>query len=395
MPAPVQQPEAVESAPITQEGRYGVEDAIATITQEAVAQTLAENAPTPETPTRNEKGQFVKAEGTETPVPATAEVAPAPLAEAPAPEPEPEAVELPEGFVAVPKIEREMVMPFKVMDADGELEVPDMMIEFKANGKTRKEPLDKVVQLASFGVYNHEREQQVQASKAEVQQTQAQMQRVVDYALLLEQEREAMLSNDDLYLTKRAQYEQQNTPEARLQRDREQLATDQRHQAFSQAAQAGEQFYSTKLVPAVETIIKALPTISAEEIGAKLLLIADRYKVHTPDGSIIDPRAHRLIEQAIVNEVVPWAQQVHDSRDADRRSSAKQTDTEKQTLKKAAESAQVESQKSKSLVTKMAKPGQGRAGKDTPTPKPIKTVEDAENAALADTMAAMGFSRAS
>jgi hypothetical protein len=304
-------------------------------------------------------------------------------------------VALPDGFVAVPKVDRELVMPFKVMDADGELEVPDMMIEFKANGKTRKEPLDKVVQLASFGVYNHEREQQVQASKAEVQQTQTQLQQVIDYARQLEQEREALLSNDDLYLAKRAQFDQQNTPEARLQREQERVQTMQRQQAFSQAAQAGEQFYSRSLVPAVEAITKALPTLTAEEIGAKLLLIADRYKVHTPDGSIIDPRAYRLIEQAIVSDVVPWAQQVHDARDSDRRSNAQQTDAEKRALKKAADDAKAETQKARNQGTRPAKPGQGRPGTNAPTPKPIKTVDDAEQAALADTMAAMGFSKAS
>ena len=406
MPAPVQQPE-VATAPVTQEGTYGVEDAIASITRDAVSQTIAEREPAAETPTRDANGRFVKqgepaAEAGEPAADEGAEALPeqpapaAPPAEVPVETGEPEApVVLPDGMVAVPTISRELAHPFKVLDAEGEIEAPDLLIEFTANGKARKEPLDKVVKLASVGVYNHEREQSIQTARTEAQQAQAQLQQVAAYAKQLEQEREALLSNDEQYLTARAQYEQQHTPEARLARAQQELEQQAMRQGFTTAATQGQQFYATELEPAVQTITKALPTVSVDEIGAKLLLVSDRYKVHTPFGTIINPDAYGAIRQAIVNEIVPWAQQLHEARDTERRTSATQTQAEQQALKKAAADAKAEAQKARNLGTKAAKPGAGRPGTNAPTPKPIKTVDDAEQAALAETMAAMGFAKAS
>jgi hypothetical protein len=384
---------AIIDAPITQEGTHGVEDAIASITKSAIDKTMAETTPgddsapvdtAPADTGRDEKGRFTPKEEPNAETPAfTADPV----------EAEPEPVAFPDGFVAVPKITRELAMPFKVMDADGELDIPDFQVEFTANGKTRKESLDKVVKLASFGVYNEERQQQIEASRQESARVTQQSQQLLSYVKQLEAEREALLSDDTAYLTARAKHEQSNTPEARMQRLQDENAQQHHRMEFQQAAQTGQQFFASELSPAVEQISRALPTVSPEEIGASLLLVADRFKVHTPFGSIIPPSAYQALRQAMLSEVVPWAQQLHEHRDHQQKASSAKTETEKQALKKAAETAQVSAQKAKSLVGKVGKPS-GKASADTPPPKPIRTVDDAESSALDATMAAMGMRRA-
>lgn len=350
-----------------------------------------------ETPVRDEKGRFVPKAGTDTEGTEEAIVVPPgdestaavdePL-EAPPVEVE-EPPKLPEGMVAVPKIDRDLATSFSVKDKDGDLEIPDITITFKANGKERIEPLDRVVKMAEWGFYNHEREQQVTRAKQESDAIVQQNTQIIAYAKQLEVERDRLLSSDEAYLTARAKYEQENTPEARLTREREQVEQDRNRMVFDQAANESYRFYEQKLVPAVETIEKALPTVTSEEIGAKLLLIANRFQVHTPFGTVIPPAKHQALTDAIVNEVVPWAQHVHDSRVAEKRASTQQTDAEKLALKEAADKAKTDAQKKTTLLTRTARPAQGRAAAETPPPKKLVTVEDHEQDALAATLAAM------
>ena len=176
------------------DGAYGVQNAIDDIASMSIAQTMAEQAPDEVPVGRDEKGRFApKASDATAPTGPTAEseiagiiadvTAPAPATEeapetVPSPDEGPETVAMPEGWVPVPKVEgRELATQFTLRDKDGELEVPDLIIEFNANGKTRREPLDKVVRMAQFGVYNEEREQTVQQTKREMAETQARFRR--------------------------------------------------------------------------------------------------------------------------------------------------------------------------------------------------------------------------
>lgn len=416
MAAPVQQPDPAVVAPVTQEGRHGVQDALDSVASSAVADTLRDMGIAPgsegaepvddQTPVVEEGAREDGASWNETakrwqrPDGSFAEgAAPAPRVAAEAAEGvETEPVVFPEGFVPVPKIEgRELATTFKVMDKDGELEIPDMTIEFNANGRTRKESLDKVVKLAQWGVFNQERHEQVETTRREAETVFQQNRQILDYVRRMEAERETLLSSDDAYLTARAKYEMENTPEAKLARREQEIASQGQQQEFTQASNLGQQFFASELAPGVEAITKALPTVSADEIGARLLLVTNRYMVHTPLGSIIHPNAYPEIRKAIVSEIVPWAQQVHDARDHDRQSRATTTDAEKQALEKAAEKARVDAQKAKNLLGKVNKPRNAGAANGTgnpATPKPIKTADDAEKAALAATMAGMGFKQA-
>jgi hypothetical protein len=79
-----------------------------------------------------------------------------------------------------------LVAEFTVRDSTGELEVPNITIEYKANGRIRKDRLDQVVKMAQMGVHNVEREQRLQ------QQEQVLASRVEQVQQALEQ-REAQL----------------------------------------------------------------------------------------------------------------------------------------------------------------------------------------------------------
>lgn len=325
---------------------------------------------------RDEKGRFVPKASTEALVEgATPEVAA-----------EPAPVVLPEGMAAVKKIEgRELATAFKLLDADGELEIPEVTIEFEANGKTRKEPLDKVVKLAQFGVYQHEREQRLTQAQQVMQQKEVEFQQIEARARQFEQERERLLSDPDYLVQQLARYEQDNTPEARLTRDREQVEQQRRALEAQQIVQQANTFMEGELLPAIETMTTALPTVSPEEIAAKLLLIQERYKVDTPMGRYVPPTAYPALRQAMMQEVLPWAQQVHDARDSERQTVTKTAKQEVEQAKAGKLAAQVEAQKAKSLIGRTVKPGarstQGTTTTVT-TPKQLVTVQDYEDDAV-------------
>lgn len=403
--APTVAPQA--SPEITQEGRWGAQDAIASIVGDAVNRTIAEQAPAPDAapvvpPTevvredgatwnetakrwQGKDGGFVEGAAPAVAAPVVGEMA--------VTDGEPEPIALPDGFAAIPKVEgRELATTFTVRDKDGELDVPDIQIDFTANGRTRSEPLDKVVKLAQMGVFNQERHEQTVHVQRENDGLKQRVQQVEHYAQQVEQRMQQLLSSDDAYLMARAEFEQQNTPEYRAQMARQELEQTNQQIAFTQAAQAGQQFLATTLEPAVNQIAQALPEVGVEEIGARLLLVSDRFRVHTPFGSIIPPQYHEAVAQQIVQDVAPWAMQLHEARAADKAVTRRAAEQQTAAATAAAERARVEAQKARNLGTRPASPG--RRGTPTtphahtpPTPPPIRTLDDAEQFSVKDAVA--------
>lgn len=353
---------------------------------DAIRQSLAEHPePADEQPTRDEKGRFLpkaKAEGDEV-------VADVPTVEGVEPDAEPETPEivLPDGMAAVKKVEgRELATSFKLLDDSGELEIPEVTIEFEANGKPRREPLDKVVKFAQWGVYNHEREQHLVAEKQQIETQKVHYQQIESRARAMEQERERLLSDPDYLVSQLKQYEQDNTPEARLTREREAIEQERQQFQVQQAVQQANAFFENEVVPATETIMKAMPTISAEEIGAKLVLLSERFKVQTPLGRYVTAESFPHLKRAILTDVLPWAEALHEQRTHERQSAMSAAKQETEKAKQDAQAAQVAAQKKTNMVGKAMKPGakasQG-TGTNTPAPKkPIVTIQDAEEDAI-------------
>jgi hypothetical protein len=353
------------------------QDIIATITQNAIKETLAQQAE-PETG-RDDKGRFVAKPKEEVQPVVEGEAAPVVEGE-PVAEPKEEIV-LPEGMAAVKKIDRELATPFKVLDEAGELQVPDVLIEFEANGKTRKEPIDKVVMLAKAGVYNHERFQALVAREEQARVKETQLQQVELSARELQQERKRLLSDPDYLVSELQKYERENTPEAVLQREREQVASDRQKLQYAEWDAKGERFVNDELIPAAETIIKALPTVTEYELREQLALIQDRYKVQTPFGAFVPPENYHLVSKAIASEVVPWAKQVHAERDYDRQQAISAAKKEAEQAKANEKQAQVKSQEAKNLIGRTVKPGTRSQphGTSTRQPKPDTVPESIED----------------
>ena len=351
-----------------------VNDIMAGIANVSVAQSIAEQSPSD----RDERGRFAPRQANSEQAQSTDQ----PLVDgeqsASAQETTTEVPVMPEGYSAVPSITRPLATTFTVTDAEGAIEPPDLTIEFTANGKSRREPLDKVVKLAQFGVYNHEKQQQAEAA---MQQNEAMQTQMAQYDAALKQlqyERHQLLTNDQAYLNARATFEQQNTPEARLQMEREQVQLERQQIGFQQAQQAGTQFLDTKVEPALELIASALPTVSKEELAARVLIVANKYTVQTSFGSIINPQAHSQIAAAIRDEVVPWAQQLHDHRNSANAGNANKT-----------QALQVEAQRAKNLAARSMRTVSGSTKQSKPKPV-IKTLDDAISSSIQSALESVG-----
>ena len=121
---------------------------------------------------------------------------------------------VPDGYVAVPVVTDSLATEFRLLDADGELEVPALVIEYKANGKMRKDRLDQVVKMAQWGVYNQERDTRAQQVEQEREQ-------IATVLAEREQQIERLLLDDEFLLAVRDAYEQENAPEKQVARAKE------------------------------------------------------------------------------------------------------------------------------------------------------------------------------
>ena len=292
-------------------------------------------------------------------------------------EPGAEAPSLPDGYVAVPTVAEGLATEFKLMDADGEVEVPALIVEYKANGKIRQDRLDQVVKLAQWGVYNQEREQKLQ------QETQTQ----VEYAKQLLAEREAqmerLLMDDQFFEAVREAYAEENTPEKRVQRvEREKEMLKVQHH-IETISQAGEQFYGTEIAPALSMIAKALPSVSPEELESKLQMALQAHVEVAPNGvAYVPPSRYDAVRQYILEDLALWAQAAHDRRVQPAKQAKAAAELER---------AQVEAQKAKRAIGQTLKPvGQPGVTADRPAkPKSIVSVDDAVESALSSVLSSI------
>ena len=395
--APITAPAAAPSAPSeATANEHGItDDLLASIAAESARSTVA--AQTDEEPEQlrdPRSGKFAKKEGEQ---PVVAEGA-LPVGEPAAAPVEGEAVQdavevtLPEGMVAVPSITAP-VTDFKVFDTDGELEAPALTIEFKANGKVRRETLDQTINLAKWGVYNAEREQAVTAAGERAKQMQADFERVdaemqAKDALIL-----AMLQDDNVLLAEREKYVKENTPERQLERERQARQELEVKQQYEELNRQGSTFFSAEVLPSLDLIKQKLTYVSPQEIDAKAVLDVERFKtIRLPNGDrAIHPKDYDAYRSYIVNDLIPWAQHVNAARLTERGTVVK-TVTDQANAK--VEDAQIRGQQSKNLVTKVLKPvGRGAPTSTPPKPKAITGADDAMDEALSRTLSAVGVSR--
>ncbi len=290
-------------------------------------------------------------------------------------------VDMPEGYVAVRTVTDDLATEFTLRDAEGEVEVPDLMVEYKANGKVRQDRLDQVVKLAQWGVYNQEREQKVQQVEQLSQQVYQEREELA--ALLSEREAqiEKLLLDDDFLLAVRDAYGEQNSPEQRATRAEQQVQDIRVQQQMSAIAEKGETFYTNEVMPALNMIAEALPSIPAEELAEKFQMAMYAHVERAPNGEAYIPASrYDAVRQYILDDLAVWAQAQHG-----RRSRATTSTPQRETQQALAERdrARIESQKAKRAVGQKTLPV-GSAGKPSGKPKAYagNTVDDAVASAL-------------
>ena len=300
---------------------------------------------------------------------------------------EAEAVTLPEGFVVVDPVVEGLVTDFTIRDADGdELEIPALMVEYKANGKVRTDRLDQVVKLAQFGVYNQEREQQVRQVEEEARAVAEQREEIAQMLAEREAQLERLLTDDDFFLAVQERFLAENSPERRAARAEEQLQSLHIQQQLQQISSVGENFLETELSPALSIITQALPTIQQEELDERLALAMQAHLVLGPGNVPYLPESrYAAVRKYIVEDLAPWAQMVHASRSEARR------DPEKERLVQERDSARIASQKAKRQIgqTLKAVTRSPQAAPARPKAKAPATIDDAVDSALSSVLSSL------
>lgn len=308
-------------------------------------------------------------------------------AETPSDEPGTEApsdapVDLPEGYVAVPTVADGLATDFVLRDEQGEVEIPALIVEYKANGKVRQDRLDQVVKLAQWGVYNQEREQKLQ------QETQGKVEEALQALKEREAQMERLLTDEDFLYAVRDAYAAENTPEKRVERAEAEKVALRVEYELQSISQAGEQFYQAEVAPALQLIAQALPTLSADELESKLQMALQAHVEVAPNGvAYVPPSRYDAIRQYIVEDLALWAQAAHTKR----HQPAIQRSAEQARAAAELERAQIEAQKAKRAIGQTLKPvGQPGATADRPAKaKAIVSVDDAVESALSSVLSSI------
>lgn len=266
---------------------------------------------------RDASGKFVSvAEGQQTKPGewVTLDDAPPATGEPAAPE-----IQVPEGHVVLPVLSPEKAQGFRVLDAEGEIVPPDLKFELNfrsPNGEitTREYDLPRLVNDARMGRYNHEREQQAIAVRNDNYQLTNRLQEQDTAIRQARQEREWLLTNPEYFIDQIKKYEEQNTPEARQAREREEIQTQRQQLEYQQAAHHNMNYLDTQIDPALNLITSTLSGVTKEELAGRLAMLIEPFKVRTQFGTILNPNTTQAIERLIKEELVPWAQQVHGDR---------------------------------------------------------------------------------
>lgn len=309
--------------------------------------------------------------------PAPAEDAP----ETPAEEqetPDAETPDLPEGYVAVPVVEDKLATEFVLKDAEGEVEIPALIVEYKANGKVRQDRLDQVVKLAQFGVYNEAREQQFKQAESRLQE----LEEVVSQR---EAQMERLLQDEEFFLTLRDAYEAENSPERRAERAERRVEEVQVATQMQAIQQQGEQFYSSEVRPAVEFIANALPSVTTDELEERIAYAMQLHAKVAPNGQAYLPAVeYDALRKYIVDDLAIWAQATHARR------AGTATPTPSAALTSSAQ-AQVEAQKAKRAVGQATKPVGRPAAPSSGKPKATKpsTLDDALDSAMSEILSSI------
>ena len=271
------------------------------------------------------------------------------------------------------------------MDAEGEIEIPALEIEYKANGKVRRERLDQVVKLAQWGVYNEDKDKQAKQAMQEAQSVKSERDQYEQLVAEREQQIERLLQDDDYLYRVRERYQSENSPEQRARRAEERVQRLQAEQQLQYIEQRGTQFFKGEVEPAIQTIADALPNVTADELAERMVM---SLQPHLRQGPLGDPyipeESYDAVRNYIVDDLVFWAQ-MQDSRRGGAATSPEMEEAQQQL-----EEARIQAQKAKRAVGKKTRPvGKAAADKKGRKAKSINNVDDAVDSALENVLASL------
>ena len=301
------------------------------------------------------------------------------------PEASDESVAMPEGYVAVPVVTDKLATDFTLSDAEGEVEIPALMVEYKANGKVRKDRLDQVVKFAQFGVYNEAKEQQFKDIEQQAIQLQDEREALAQLIDERETQLERMLSDEDFFLSVRDAYQQENSPERRAERAERQMQEFKVQAELQNIGRQGQAFYESEVQPAIQLIANALPSVTPAELEDRMAYAMQLHAQVGPNGQPYLPASQfESARQYIVNDLAMWAQMMHARR------SEPATSPQLEQAQAAVAKAQVEAQKAKRAVGQATKPV-GRASSAPAKPKVTKpaTIDDAVDSAMSEILSSL------
>lgn len=286
----------------------------------------------------------------------------------------------------------QLATSFLLKDDTGELTIPaGLKVVFKANGRDREETLDKVVRFAEMGVYNHEREQRRQATEQQARVVQGENQQFRTALQQRDDQLDRLLNDPSFYQRAVQEYQNQNTPEAqqhRLTEERRQLDVDR---ARMTVAPQHQRYMETEIVPTIDLMVRNLPHVTAEEIGARV----SQY-VQTLQGPMgfVDPSQYPAIHSHFLTEIVPYFRQLDDFRAMERGTPSGRQQAESATREQTKKQADLDAQRTRTqrvrrqAAQNLTPPGRGASGTPPASTTPVRhtdAVQDAIATALRQT----------
>lgn len=221
--------------------------------------------------------------------------------------------------------DRKLATEFSVHDAEGELEIPDLTIKFKANGQEREAPLDKIVRWAQIGVSRDEREPELLGLR---QQVSEQQQQVEDWQSAVQQYESYLprLFEDPSFYEAAAQaWAEQNSPAQRAARAEAQLQAQQNDLRMQQEDQHLANFVNGTLTPQIDKMRAENPDVSFEEVMGRFSILTAPLLVR----GRIPLQALPQVEHLVSTELADWVLHQQETRSTETKKQAAKVDAAK------------------------------------------------------------------
>ena len=213
---------------------------------------------------------------------------------------------------------KNLLTKFQIFDTEGEVDIPNVTLKYKANGKEVERPLDKVVLLAQMGEYNQERENQINAAKQYVPQVIKENDtlraQVADYDSWMSQ----LLSNEDLYLNAKEEWLAQNAPEQRATRAEQELQNIRTQTQNSATENQAINYIQTQISPVLEQLVTANPLVSEHEVFGYYSMATAPLLVN---GRVSPDRLHH-VKTIVERDVANWVRSQQIAREDGQKRSA-------------------------------------------------------------------------